>query len=152
MVVIGVGITVFLLMFFSTIVDKEKHKHIRTFFLLVSLPLLFLIPASLSLDKEVCEVVLNDTQEVYIYGNNFTDYHWASCEGASEAPLQTDRQAFLFHKNITNNYTEYCYVKEDGSRTFIRAFSIILVIFMIYIAFIFFADIISWLTSIIKKV
>ena len=120
MVVIGVGITVFLLMFFSTIVDKEKHKHIRTFFLLVSLPLLFLIPASLTLDKEVCEVVLDNSTVV----SNTTSY----------------------------DYSTYCYSNEDGSKTFIRAFSIILVVFMIYIAFIFFADIIAWLRSIIKKV
>jgi len=43
----------------------------------------------------------------YIYGNNFTDYHWDSCEGASEAPSQVDREAFLFHTNSSSIYANY---------------------------------------------
>jgi len=35
--------------------------------------------------------------EYYVYGNNFTDYHWDGYDGASVAPSQVDREAFLFH-------------------------------------------------------
>ena len=153
-VTIGVGITVFLLMFFTSIIDKEKHKHIRTFFLLISLPLLFLIPSSLVLEKEICEVVPINETLYYEYGNNFTDYHWEDYEGASEPPTFTpaDDAVFIFHIDKTTTYDTYCYTKEDGSRTFIKAFSVILVVFMIYIAFIFFSDIILFLKDLIKKV
>jgi len=43
----------------------------------------------------------------YIYGNNFTDYHWDDYEGASVAPLQSDRDAFLFHTNSSAIYETY---------------------------------------------
>lgn len=46
-------------------------------------------------------------QEDLIYGNNFTGYHWDSYDGASEAPSQADREAFLFHTNVTDIYGSY---------------------------------------------
>ena len=149
-VTIGVSVVVFLLMFFSTIVDREKHKHIRTFFLMICLPLLFLIPASLVLESTTCEVVLNSSEDIYVYGNYFDDYHWYGYN--ITAPSQLDKEAFLFHVDTENTYTEYCYHKEDGSRTFIIAFSVILVVFMIYIAILFFADIIAFFKDLINKV
>ena len=45
--------------------------------------------------------------ETYQYGNNFSGYHWDDYNGASVAPLQTDREAFLFHKNISAEYGSY---------------------------------------------
>jgi len=149
-VIVGVGILVFLLMYFTSIIDREKHKHIRTFFLMISLPLLFLIPASLILDQEVCEIVLSNDSEIFVYGNYFDDYHW---DGYNiTAPSQTDKEAFLFHTDKTYSYETFCYEKRNGSAAFFKAFAIILVVFMIYIGFIFFADIIGWLKKIMKKV
>jgi len=51
-------------------------------------------------------------EEIYIYGNNFDGYHWDGYN--TTAPSQTDREAYLFHKNITNIYSTY----EDGSGIF----------------------------------
>jgi len=51
--------------------------------------------------------VVNGTEEVYIYGNNFTGYHWDGYNGSSEAPSSTDRNAYLFHKNETKIYEDY---------------------------------------------
>ncbi len=44
-------------------------------------------------------------EDIYIYGNNFDGYHW---EGYNiTAPSQTDKEAFLFHQNITYTYEPY---------------------------------------------
>jgi len=41
--------------------------------------------------------------EYSVYGNNFDGYHW---EGYNDtAPLQSDKEAFLFHTNQTDSYT-----------------------------------------------
>jgi len=149
-VTIGVGIVVFLLMFFSSIIDKEKHKHIRTFFLMICLPLLFLIPASLVLESNVCEVVVVNESTYYVYGDNFTDYHWDYT--FSPTPQNPLDAAYLFHEEKSFVYDTYCYDKADGSRTFIIVFSIILVVFMIYITIMLFSDIIALLKDLIKKV
>ena len=34
----------------------------------------------------------------FVYGNNFTDYHWDDYNDSSDAPSQADREAFLFHE------------------------------------------------------
>ena len=44
-------------------------------------------------------------EETYIYGNNFDGYHWDGYN--TTAPSQTDKEAFLFHRNITNVYSNY---------------------------------------------
>jgi len=51
--------------------------------------------------------VKTGTEEVFIYGNNFTDYHWDGYDGSSVAPPRTNREAFLFHVNETNIYEPY---------------------------------------------
>jgi len=90
--------------------DKEFESHnalqILMFFLLLSS--LFLVGKAAYDDRNYCDLVLTSIEEDYIYGNNFTGYHWDSYDGASVAPLQTDREAFLFHKNTSNTYDYVC--------------------------------------------
>jgi len=43
--------------------------------------------------------------EVYVYGNDFDGSHWDGYNAT--APPQTDRDAFLFHKNTTDSYDHY---------------------------------------------
>jgi hypothetical protein len=75
-VVIGVGIVVGLLMLLSSIVDKKKHQYLRNFLLVISPALLFISPASVSLDQTVCDtVVINET----ITGNVTTYEHGEHC-------------------------------------------------------------------------
>jgi len=69
--VLGVGVVAGLLILFSYILG-EKHKILRHFLLMVVLPLLFLIPASLTMEQEVCQpVVANET-----VSGNYTSYEY----------------------------------------------------------------------------
>jgi len=43
--------------------------------------------------------------EAYMYGNNFTGYHWDYDTGTAPDGPQTD--AYLFHRNITDTYGTY---------------------------------------------
>ena len=57
----------------------------------------------------VCESVPTFTEEVYIYGNNYTDYHW---DYMTQPPNCTNPNDFtcvnLFHRNITTSYETVC--------------------------------------------
>jgi len=59
--------------------------------------------------------VPSGTEQVYVYGNNFTGYHWDDYNGSSDAPSQSDREAFLFHINESNIYDHY---DDAGSNRF----------------------------------
>ena len=43
--------------------------------------------------------------EMYNYGNNFSSYHWEYDTGTP--PDSPELDAYLFHKNITNQYENY---------------------------------------------
>jgi len=43
------------------------------------------------------------TSELYQYGNNFTGYHW---DYDYSAPPAKPTDAFIFHRNLSNVYTE----------------------------------------------
>jgi hypothetical protein len=47
------------------------------------------------------------TDEIQVYGNNFSGYHWDGYDGMSEAPSQADREAFLFHVKNEAVYEHY---------------------------------------------
>lgn len=71
-VVVGVGVVALVFLLFANTIDKEKHKHIRNFLLLIIFPFLFLIPSTLVLEQTVCEpVVMNETVT-----GNFTSYSY----------------------------------------------------------------------------
>ena len=45
--------------------------------------------------------------QIQVYGNDFTGYHWDGYNGTSEAPSQADREAFLFHVEVEAVYGSY---------------------------------------------
>lgn len=123
--VVGVGIiaAIFLVIAFKL---DEEHGILRFAFIMFAMGLLFLIPANINLDKQVCETVLNSTEEFYVYGNNFTGggaVHWDNLH-SSDAPdynLTDPDGVFLFNKNISNNYEEHCYNTSTSSEAFVKA-------------------------------
>lgn len=72
--------------------------------------LLVLILTGYFLQYEDCTYQLNDTNETYVYGNNFDGYHWDGYN--TTAPPQIDKNSFIFHKNTDYNYDLYC-IPED---------------------------------------
>ena len=46
------------------------------------------------------------TEETFIYGNNFSGYHW-DYENPIEPDDEEDAIAYLFHKEITIQYANY---------------------------------------------
>ena len=50
--------------------------------------------------------VKTGTEDVLVYGNNFSGYHWDAYND-SMAPPQTDKNAFLFYTNSSNVYANY---------------------------------------------
>jgi len=63
-------------------------------FLLLGFFLLFVIGGYI----QAGSVLVPSGEVDYIYGNNFTDYHWDDYNASSLAPSQIDREAFLFHE------------------------------------------------------
>lgn len=154
-VVIGVGVTIALIMLFTAMVDREKHAVIRNFLLVISIPFLFVIPSSLVLDQEICEVVLNDTATYYRYGSNFSypngssTYHWDY--GDPPTFLPNEDVAYLFHTYDAYTYTTYCYEQPNGSRAFLLGFTTVIIVFMLYIGFRFFGDVLKWFQGVVRK-
>lgn len=111
-VLVGIGITAFLLLYLmfklKTDVDAGGQNH----FILQLLLLFFIIGTIALLGKATmdessnCEWLTNQTSELYVYGNNFTGYHWDYDTGTAPDGPQVD--AYLFHKNITYDYGYYC--------------------------------------------
>lgn len=134
---LGIGIFSFLLLYMFYILKDNKQQELFKFFLLLAaLGVLILIPKAALDDQTICNIVVNDTQEVYTYGNNYTGYHW---DYESPNPSVTDVN--LFHKNITYNYGTYCYTTNGNTPTiFNRAVAVFYWISMVYI-FLF----ISWM-------
>jgi len=71
-------------------------------------------------------------QEVYVYGNNFTGYHW-DYDGTQPAPKDLEG-AYLFHKNETTVYAPYDF-GGVGNTTF--AFLVMLLGVILFVLFLF---------------
>ncbi len=69
------------------------------------------------------------THEIYQYGNYFGGYHWEDYNETS--PSQTERQAYLFHKNITTTI-----IYEDRKDIYTRGVGLSLTMFSIYLYFV----------------
>ena len=69
---------------------------------------LFMVLGGLILGGEGLQYKIGvNTSEIYVYGNNFDEYHWDGYN--TTAPLQTDKNAYLFHTeaNEQDLYGEY---------------------------------------------
>lgn len=148
--VAGIAVFCFILLYFSNGLAKEHA-------LLKVLSYFFVIAAVILLGKAVidggesCELVLNGTTEIYIYGNYFDGYHW---DGYNlTAPIQADKEAFLFHKNVTNTYSTVCY-DNNTNNTAENTYNLLLgfvIMFFIYVFVYFSYNVISWAGKSFKK-
>lgn len=154
-VVIGVAVVVGTFLLFASMIDRQKHIHLRNFLLIIAFPFLFLIPASLVLEQTNCDLVLTNTSEYYRYGDNFTNstgdptYHWDYGEPPIFNPSQDT--AYIFHRYKRFTYDEQCYTTSNGSTALFKGFAIVLGIFVIYIFLMFAGDILKALRDVVKK-
>lgn len=80
--------------------SKEIAYSIIGFFFIFLLSTSIIIPGNLQYKT--------GEEEIYIYGNNFTDYHWDEYQPDDYPKFNpSDDKAFLFHKNITSIYTNF---------------------------------------------
>jgi hypothetical protein len=71
-----------------------------------------------------------DSFEIYRYGNCFdNEIHWKGCN--STAPSQTEREAYLFEKNVTTTI-----IYEDRKDIYTRGVGLSLTMFSIYLYFV----------------
>ena len=89
-------------------------------------------------DRNTCEWVTANTTEVYVYGNYFDDYHW---DGYNiTAPSQTDKSAFLFHKDISHEYEYICTTNNSSTASWqlklpLTIIRIVAILTMLYLLF-----------------
>lgn len=110
--IIGIGIICFLLLYLSFNLDKS-HTLLKILLFFLFLGALNLIPKAIIDNYDTCELVLNETQTSYIYGKNYTSYHW-DYSSPTTPPYTT---VSLFHENTTYTYSEVCITntKETGN-------------------------------------
>lgn len=136
--ILGVGGVCFLILYLINILQEKKHELLKLFLLFMFATLLMLIPKVLSDNSDYCEIVLNETQEIYIYGNNYTGYHWDYDILTGGGKVITDVN--LFHKNITNTYDWYCHPNNKVTTSiffnavvwFLRIFWVYVFCYMVY--------------------
>lgn len=132
------GVAAFLILYFSFYCLDKEHIIFRigaAFFFLI---LLMLIGRVAMDNADACDIYLINSTEIYIYGENYTDYHYD--DYGSGVSNQNDDVMNLFHRNITNNYGVKCV--EDPTNTgslfydivlwFLRLFVIYLLIYYSY--------------------
>lgn len=133
--VLGAGIISFLLFYFAKELDKKEHFALRLIFF--GLGLLMLIPLSKGIidSGSVCENVLNSTLENYVYGDNYTSYHW----DYTYSNPNPNADVNLFHKNTTYNYDYICYDITDSSTgaTVYKITSWIMRLYLAYVLYYF---------------
>lgn len=106
--ILGISVVCFLVAYVAFKLDKEKHEHLQAFLVMIFFFLLLFIPQTiLEYNDKYCSFELNTTQNYYVYGNNFTSYHW-DYTGSDPVPVQIANDAFVFHTNITNHYNRFC--------------------------------------------
>ena len=81
---------------------------------------------------QYCEMVSTDYEEIYVYGDNFTDgLHWI--HGYPPNP-NLIKDIYLFHIERTNTYNEICVDKEIGLNAFSLVLKLILIFFYTVLA------------------
>lgn len=103
--IIGVGFVSFIILYFVFNMKDTDHPIIRLLLILFAFIFLILVPKVIIDTQSDCEILLNKSEEVYRYGDNFSGYHW-DYDNSTAPKLPGD--AYLFHKNTTFTYSEYC--------------------------------------------
>lgn len=81
-----------------------------------------------------CDLVLTQTRETYVYGSNFTAYHWDYDYGDPDDDEEDELTPFLFHKNTTNTYDNVCSNENTFATNFLRLIYVIFAMGMIGLA------------------
>jgi len=122
--IIALGIVSFLVMYLALNLDQE-HFFLKFFLVGFVFVFLFLIPSAVLDSQENCEIVLNYTEDTYIYGNNYSGY------------IEEDEDfddVNLFHKNQTYTYQQVCFTDaNDTNITFLKTIGWLYRIFITYI-------------------
>lgn len=128
--VVGIAFMASFFLVFALQLDIKEHNVLRNLLIIFSFSSLLLIPNAI-INQQVCEPLLNDSYEIYMYGNNFTGYHWDYNTGT--APDGPQVGAYLFHKNVTNTYEEHCYNPMTSAKGFLKAANLAYLVFIAYI-------------------
>jgi hypothetical protein len=138
-ITLGISLTAFLILYFTFLWDPKEHIFLRilgSFFFVV---ILLLVP-KVSLDySKACDFVVNETNEIFVYGNNYSGYHWDY-----ESPSPSVNDVNLFHKQTINTYDYVCDDTENGTSIifykaywwFLRVFFAYIFVYYIYIVFV----------------
>ena len=135
--ILAAGLLSIILLIIVSQLDKTKHFALRLLFIASVLIIGLIISKGAIDDTKNCDLIINETSEVYVYGNYFDEYHW---DGYNlTAPSQTDKQAFLFHKDIVNTYDTVCYnsTSSTTATTLYKIMSYLLLIFITYTVYYF---------------
>lgn len=84
----------------------QKHVIIKVISLIFAVLMLLILSNHLLVTQDNCEIVLNRQEEVFVYGDNYTGYHY---DYYIDNPNPSVTDLNLFHKNITYNYTQVCF-------------------------------------------
>jgi hypothetical protein len=121
--IISIGIVCFLLMYLALNLDKE-HFFLKFFLVGFIFALLFLIPKAVIDSQETCEIVLNNTEEIFNFTNNHTD--------------------------TTHSYKQVCFNNDSPTNiSFLKAIGGLFNIFLTYIVvYIFY----YWVKKLVDKI
>ena len=128
-IILGLGIVAFLILFLASILDKE-HFFLKYFLVVFVFLLLFLIPKVVIDNDQYCEIVINESEEVFKYGDNYTGYHW----DYDSAP-KPNSDFSVFHINTYNTYERVCFTTTNTTgSSFFKIVSWLWKIFIAYIS------------------
>lgn len=128
---IGLGILALSFFILAFQLD-QKHVIIKVISLIFGVLMLLVLANHLLVTQDDCQMLLNRVEEVYIYGDNYTGYHY---DYYVDYPNPSVTDMNLFHRNITYNYTEVCLTY--GGSSGLSAFKVITYFIRIFQAYIF---------------
>lgn len=130
--IIGICIVAFGILYFTFLWDKKEHLILRLLGSFFFVGLLILVPKTALDNSENCEFVLTKQRESYIYGDNFSGYHW---DYINPPNLNPSDDIFLFHRNVTNTYDYVC-VESEYNTPFIF-YEVVVWFVRIFITYVF---------------
>lgn len=132
--ILAAGIISFLLMYFANAIRQEEgHFILRYISYSIGIVLLIIVAKGAIDGEQNCELVLNLTQETWVYGSNFTGYHW-DYRGDSLSQV-TETGAYPFHRNTTHTYATICYEKTQSTsaKTLYRIANWVFILYIAYV-------------------
>lgn len=136
--ILGLALMVFAFLFLAYIL-QDKHQVMKVGAIFFAVFFMLLVGKSVLDNQQHCEILVNYTNNVYVYGSNFSGYHWDY--DYDLLPAQAPDYE-LFHIKSYPTYDRYCF--DTGFTTENTAYSMMtwwfrsvylyLIGFVIYIA------------------